>query len=181
MAETITYTTVTTVTELQQILALQQNNLPKSVSEFEKNKEGFVTVVHTLDILTEMNTKCAHIIAKSSEKVIAYALCMHPDFKDEIAALKPMFTQIERSIAPKTNYMVMGQICVAKDFRKKGVFRQLYQYMADSLAANYDCIVTEIAIKNTRSINAHYAIGFEKLKTYLHEQQEWEIVSLKTI
>ena len=66
------------------------------------------------DMLKEMNHACPHIIAESNGKVVGYALCMHPQFADTIEVLKPMFYEINK-ILPKTeNYLVMGQICIAK-------------------------------------------------------------------
>ena len=41
--------------ELEQILDLQQRNLPKNISQEEREKEGFVTVEHDLDLLRAMN------------------------------------------------------------------------------------------------------------------------------
>lgn len=63
--------------ELLQILALQQKNLFSNTSLDIQEKEGFVTVHHTFDILHQMNQAFAHIIAKDGNKVVGYALCMH--------------------------------------------------------------------------------------------------------
>lgn len=174
----ITYTTATTDNELKEILALQQKNLPTSVSPQEKEKEGFVTVVHTFEILKAMNDVCAHIIAKSDNLVIAYALCMHPKFANDIAVLKPMFDELEAIIPPIPSFIAMGQICVDKAFRKQGVFRKLYETMQSVTQPTFESIITEIDASNTRSLQAHAAIGFEEVKTYESSGQLWRIVSL---
>ncbi|MFC4095517.1 GNAT family N-acetyltransferase [Euzebyella saccharophila] len=133
----IEFTRCNTDSELLQILDLQRRNLAVSLSEDEKLKEGFVTVVHSFEILKEMNETCAHIIAKYHGKVIAYALCMHPKFADRIEVLKPMFAEME-NLEPKIeNYMAMGQICVDKAHRKKGVFRELYKTMKRYVIPNF--------------------------------------------
>ena len=74
--------------ELEQILKLQQDNLPSVVSEEIKKTEGFVTVHHDFDILNKMNEVCPHIIATSDEKVVGYTLCMHPKFGDDSRVCK---------------------------------------------------------------------------------------------
>ena len=180
----ISYHRVTNDDELHEILQLQKINLPQELSASEKEIEGFVTVHHTFDILKKMNTICAHCIAKMNGEVVAYALCMDKRFKNEIDVLKPMFEEIENSLVnqPKdySNYIAMGQICIDKNHRKRGIFRGLYNFMKLELKNQFDYIITEVDAKNGRSSNAHRAIGFELLKTYTASNKIWELILLKT-
>jgi predicted GNAT family N-acyltransferase len=172
----ITYKRAKIDEELQQILKLQQSNFSSSISEEEKTKEGFVTVQHDFDILKSMNEKCQHIIAIHDHKVIGYALSMVKELQEKIEVLKPMFQEIEKHIESQSSYLVMGQICVDKEFRKKGVFRGMYAFMRQELHQQYDLLITEIDSSNKRSIDAHYAVGFKQLHTYYANNQDWEIV-----
>ncbi len=173
----IIYKIVETNQELRQILELQRINIPSVISENEKQKEGFVTVHHTFEILKAMNDKCAHVIAVNNNEVIGYALCMLKIFKDEIEVLRPMFEQIDSCVQAEITYFVMGQICVDKAYRKQGVFRGMYKFMQQEMSLTYDLIITEVDIKNTRSLNAHYAIGFKHLHSYNSKNQNWELIS----
>ena len=164
--------------ELYQILALQQTNIPSAITAEERQNEGFVTVHHTFDILKAMNNKCAHVIASHQDKVIAYALCMLREFKDDIAILRPMFKQIDGCLSSQVKYMVMGQICIDKPFRKQGVFRGLYQFMKEEMQSHFDMIITEVDKKNKRSMRAHYAVGFKLLHSYSTEEQDWNLIYL---
>jgi ribosomal protein S18 acetylase RimI-like enzyme len=168
----------TTKRELEQILELQQKNLYVNVPDEVKEKEGFVTVCHTYDILEKMHRVCPHIIAKDGDKVVGYALCMHPIFADEIEVLKPMFIEITSALPDHTTYLAMGQICIDADYRKKGIFRKLYETMKERIQPKFSAIVTEVDVKNTRSLNAHYAIGFKDLKTYSSGGQDWKLIIL---
>ncbi len=170
------YTVVTSETELHQIIALQQKNLPISVSQEEKEKEGFVTVQHTIEILRKMNEKQPHIIAKDENNVVGYALSMSKEFKDEIEILKPMFSKIDKNLDSTTSYITMGQICIDKSYRKQGMFRGLYYKMRDELKDTYDILITEVAANNTRSLNAHYAVGFTDLLVYEANGVTWHLV-----
>ncbi|GAA4275310.1 GNAT family N-acetyltransferase [Aquimarina mytili] len=172
----IDYTIATTLKELEQIIQLQKNNLSSSISKNEKQKEGFVTVQHDLEILKKMNDKQPHIIAKHGNAVTGYALCMVKDFKNEIEVLKPMFTKIDTQINPKKSYVVMGQICIDKEYRKQGIFRGLYYKMRDELKLKYDLLITEVAANNNRSLQAHYAVGFKDLLVYDADKVTWHIV-----
>lgn len=171
----VIYKRAGTAEELMQILKLQRSNIPTSISKEEKQQEGFVTVQHTFEILKAMNDKCAHFIAVHNNRVIGYALCMDKSFRNSIEVLKPMFDAINKHNREQ-NYMVMGQICVDKRYRKQGVFRRLYNTMKMELNAMFDAIITEVDRKNIRSLNAHYAIGFNVLYSYRSSNQDWEIL-----
>jgi len=177
----VQYTIVKTEKDLQQILKLQLSNLPKNISSEEAKSQGFVTVHHSIEILRAMNTPYPHIIAKVGEKVIGYTLVMLQKFKDEIPVLQPMFQKINSlSFRNKsllnTKYFVMGQVCVDKHFRGQGIFNGLYQQMRQEMSPFFDCIITEIATRNTRSMRAHQKVGFEVITIYATEGEEWAIV-----
>ena len=175
----IEYKQASTANELEQILVLQQRNLPRSLSNEEMERDGFLTVEHSFELLEEMNEASPHIIALENEKVVGYALSMHPKFASSIEILKPMFHEINMAIDGKSNYMVMGQICVAKTHRSKGIFRKLYTTMKTKLPAGFDTISTEVDAKNQRSMNAHKAVGFEELKTYHSDGKDWSLIVLQ--
>jgi len=90
--------------ELRQILLLQQTNLPKNLTEQEKTKQGFLTVEHSFEILKEMNEMCKHTLAIAENRVVGYALSMHPSFGDTIPVLTPMFTEINKIISRNTEF-----------------------------------------------------------------------------
>ncbi len=175
----IQYKTASTKEELEQILALQKTNLPNSLSSEEKQNEGFVTVHHDFDLLKRMNEACPHIIATQGKKVVGYALCMHPKFGDEIEVLKSMFAEIENISKPFNSFVIMGQVCVDKDYRKQGLFRKLYNKMQEETSKRFDAIVTEVDATNDRSVQAHYAIGFKTLSKYKGDGRDWELIYLE--
>ena len=123
-----------------------------------------------------MNDKEAHIIAKSEGNVVGYTLSMHPYFKQEIEILKPMFNKIDGVLDSEISYLIMGQVCVDKGYRKQGIFRGLYQTMANKLNQKYDLLITEVAANNQRSLQAHYAIGFTDLLVYNADGFTWHLL-----
>lgn len=172
----VRYKQAETQEELQEILELQQRNLPKNLSVEEREQQGFLTVEHEMGILREMNDACGHIIALEGETLVGYALCMHPKFGDRIEVLRPMFAELERLRPGMTGHMVMGQVCVAKGHRGTGVFRRLYGTMKECLPLGFDSIITEVDGANKRSLAAHAAIGFKTLGIYTHQEREWHLI-----
>ena len=180
MNTNITYHRVSTDDELHQILKLQRINLPQGLSSIEKDKEGFVTVNHSFEVLKQMNDKCAHVIAKHNSIVVGYALCMLQEFKKDIPVLVSMFNEIDNTLQIQNksdlSYLTMGQVCIDKSYRKQGLFKGLYEFMRDELNTTFDVIITEVDADNVRSLNAHKAVGFELLKSYGSNDHDWELI-----
>jgi GNAT superfamily N-acetyltransferase len=178
----ITYTTSKTKEELEQILALQQQNLAVGLTAGEIAAQGFVTVSHSFDDLYKMNELEAHVIAKDNDRVIAYLLAMTVRSRFDIPILLPMFEMFEevtyqhKKIADY-NYMVVGQVCVAAGYRGQGIFDACYAAYKNYFKDRYDFAITEIATRNQRSLNAHKRVGFKTIHQYTApDGEEWNIV-----
>jgi GNAT superfamily N-acetyltransferase len=172
----IIYKRATTLAELEQIRTLQLQNSSENISSEEKLQEGFVTVQHSVALLEQMNSACAHIIAKDHDIVVGFALVMLSSFRNEIEVLIPMFERIDELVPKDKTYVVMGQICVDKNYRKQGIFRNLYEFYKEELQDKYEYLVTEIATTNLRSMQAHDSIGFKVICIYEEDGIEWNII-----
>lgn len=174
---------VTRREELEQILQLQAANLRGHVSPEQAAREGFVTVAHTLDVLERMHALAPSVIAKEGERLAGYALVMPVRARTFVPILEPMFQLLEtlswrgRPLR-EYSYYVMGQVCVAEAYRGQGVFDALYREHRASYGARFDCTVTEVAMRNTRSMRAHTRAGFEVITTYRDATDEWAVIAL---
>lgn len=171
-----------TEAELQGILDLQRINLLGEISEKEKAEQGFVTVRHSMELLKSMHSIEPHIIAKDVNHVVGYVLAMTKHSKDSVPVLIPMFTQFDRlnfggKLLSAYNYLVIGQICVDKEYRGQGIFDKMYDLYRNSFSRRYDFAITEIAISNSRSLRAHQRIGFETIHKFSDATQDWAIVA----
>lgn len=164
--------------DLLQIIGLQRKNLPHAISEEERLEQGFVTVEHDPDLLAKMNHPHPHALAKDGDLLAGYALVMLRSFGQEIPVLAPMFEEMDSIPELKDgSWFVMGQICVDKAYRGKGVFQGLYEQLRSQMQGHFSCVVTEVASRNTRSLRAHERIGFKGLRSYPAPNGEhWEII-----
>jgi GNAT superfamily N-acetyltransferase len=132
-----------------------------------------------------MNAPYSHIVAKHKNDVVAFALVMLKNIRNEIPGLDNLFNEIKSikwnsSYLSDYRYFIMGQVCVDQPYRKMGVFRALFQKMAEEMKHDFDFIITEIDDKNQRSLNAHLGIGFLLLRKYTWPNGEtWNIVGLR--
>ncbi|MDX2304961.1 MAG: GNAT family N-acetyltransferase [Microscillaceae bacterium] len=177
----IRYTTAQNDQDLRQILDLQQLNREIVLTQENISSQGFVTVSHDFETLKAMNQPYPHIIAKHKDQVIGYTLVMLREFGDKIPVLIPMFEMIESieyqgENLNNTNFFVMGQVCVASEFRGQGVFAGLYQEMKNLMAPHFKYIITEVALRNTRSMRAHEKVGFQNIYEYSSGGEDWAII-----
>ena len=159
--------------ELQQILDLQRRNLARNLSKREVAEQGFVTVEHTLDVLRRMHALVPSIVARDGGELAGYALVMPVECRSFVPILEPMFQRLETL---KERFYVMGQICIARPWRGRGVFDLLYDAHRVWLSGSYDSTITEVAIRNTRSMRAHLRVGFTVLERYRDATDEWAVL-----
>jgi ribosomal protein S18 acetylase RimI-like enzyme len=161
--------------DLPKILDLQRANLARNLSPEEIASQGFVTVEHTLPILQRMHAIEPSIVIRDADTLAGYAIVMPPECRAFVPILDPMFARLER--LGVGNFYVMGQVCVARDYRGRGVFDLLFRAHREHLRAKYDRSVTEIATRNVRSMRAHERVGFRVIDRYRDETDDWAIVA----
>lgn len=169
--------------QLEAILTLQAANLPSRLSAAERAREGFVTVEHDLALLREMNEPYPHVIAEHAGQVVAYALTMLPHLRGRVPVLAPMFERLD-GLAFRGRWLrelrwyVMGQLCVARGHRGRGLVPRLYEGHRTRMAGRFDVLVTEIDSTNPRSLRAHEKAGLEAIDEYAAaDGRRWIIVA----
>ena len=174
-------TLVTSSYELEQIHQLNQLNIKHHVDEKTQVDEGFVSWLYPVSLLQQMHELAPAVIIKEGETVAGYALttlreagAFHPDLRIMFKNLETV--QYQGRPLSDHHFYCMGQICVAKAYRGKGLVGLLYQKHKEVYGRQYDFILTEIATRNIRSIKAHEKIGFRTIHTYRDHMDEWAVV-----
>jgi GNAT superfamily N-acetyltransferase len=168
------YRPAATDAELLQILELQQANLYDRIPPEIRAREGFLKIQHNLPLLQKMQAQGPQIIALCGGDLAGYALNMHPSQEGDIPALRPLFDLARKSLPPGADFRIMGQICVSSAYRRQGHFRKLYEALFEMCRPLP--VVTEIASVNTRSLEAHKAIGFRPLGSRQESDLRWEVM-----
>jgi hypothetical protein len=166
--------------ELIQIHQLNQQNLKVNLDKLTQSRQGFLTWLYSVELLRNMHKLAPSIIIKE-QKLVAYALTavrecgsFHPD-------LETMFRNLEKveyktKMLSSYRFYCMGQICVAGEYRGKGLVRMLYEKHREVYSSQYDFLLTEISASNLRSLKAHEAVGFQTIYTYTDAMDEWNVV-----
>ena|SRR5688572_13308048 len=174
-------TLTSTTDELRQILRLQEQNLRQHIDEAEMMSQGFVTIHHDLKVLQQMHELAPSVIIKDDDQVVAYALTMLRECRQLIPDLESMFALLDQlywNNKPLKDYRfyVMGQVCIARSYRGKGLFDELFRYHKKIYQPQFDLFITEIATRNTRSVRAHERVGFKTIHIHRDDLYEWVVV-----
>jgi L-amino acid N-acyltransferase YncA len=161
--------------DIPAILRLQRENLEAAVPAGEARDQGFVTVVHDEATLRHMHALAPSVVAEVDGVLAGYALTMLSEARSFVPVLQPMFAQLDRLELGR--FYVRGQICVGKPFRGSGVFDALYQGHRELYQDRFAEIVTEIALRNTRSMRAHERVGFRVVHRYRDATDDWAVVA----
>jgi GNAT superfamily N-acetyltransferase len=173
---------VNTPDELEQIISLQHRNLKQHITAEELQEQGFVTMVHSPAILQQFHALAPSVIVKHNDKVVAYALTVVNEARAIYPPLESMFALFDSLYwknKPLHTYRFyeMGQICVAKEYRGRGLFDLLYQQHKLTYSPRYDLLITKISTANHRSLKAHARVGFKTIHQYSDEVDNWEVVA----
>lgn len=168
--------------DLKKIIKLQQQNLSANVADNVKQEQGFVTANHDLETLKKMAETSAHVVVKDGAKLAGYALAMTRQFSKSVPILEATFDFQDQLIYKgKTladhDYIVMGQVCVAEEYRGQKLVDRMYKYFRGCYAIHYPFLVTAISPKNTRSLRVHERCGFDVAGTFHSPTgHDWVIV-----
>jgi ribosomal protein S18 acetylase RimI-like enzyme len=170
--------------EIVAMKELQNANLKPNLTRDEQEAEGFVTSDYPLKLLRFMHSKCASVIAvdRATQKVVGYVMATP---KDEIYGMHGLLDEFfdhanpviykERQLQD-TNYIIIGQLCVAKGYKGLNLARKMYEYFKEVYSSKYECCVTDVDEANHRSIRAHEKTGFQIVHTVPYGGSRWHIV-----
>jgi ribosomal protein S18 acetylase RimI-like enzyme len=172
---------VTEFSELEGIRKLQEDNLKRNLPGDEAESEGFVTAEYTIEFLETLHKAGPSIIAKEAGQVIGYALVASKSVRHQHELLSDLFNCIDKitfhgSSLKNVRYVVVGQLCVAKNHRGLGLVQQMYQHFKNSLTGEYDYCITDVAENNPRSLKVHLKTGFQVINRFAYAGSNWNIV-----
>jgi predicted N-acetyltransferase YhbS len=168
--------------EIVGIKDLQMRNHKSILSKEEMASQGFVTAEYSIDFLKRMNEAEPSVIAVDSiGKVVGYAIASPKSIQGQHSFLDELFAaadelQIAGNAVQALNYILVGQLCVAKSHRGQGLVTEMYNFFRKDLSPFYDCVITDVDLENPRSLKAHLNAGYQILATKTYGGLSWNVV-----
>ena len=150
---------IATVTDIPQVLALQEKYLFANLSDIEK-KAGFVTTPFSVEQLTEVISQEGLFLCFVSEKLVAY--CFGASWQyfsqwkifEHMISLFPDYKFNNKAITTINSFQY-GPICIDIPYRGQGIINILVEFMRENMAKKYPIAVTFINKINIPSYKAH--------------------------
>jgi hypothetical protein len=168
--------------EIKSLLSLQKENLIQNLLESESSNTGFLTFQYSEKAMADMMEDMPQPIARSNNEIVGYALATSCEAGSKMELLKPLLEVCksleynDKSLS-KQKFYLLGQVCVKEGHRGAGIFDALYAKHKELFSVNFDCVVTEIAVTNHRSLAAHTRVGFKILAEYEDNNRDWYVVA----
>jgi ribosomal protein S18 acetylase RimI-like enzyme len=177
----VTIKRVTDFNELAGIQKLQQENLKINLPGTEAETQGFVTAEYSFEFLKTLHRDSPSVIAKDGDLVVGYALVALKSIRHQHDLLGDLFSAIDKleyknQLMKNSPYVVVGQLCVARNYRGQGLVQQMYQHFKNCLSGEFDYCLTDVAQDNPRSLKAHIKCGFQVIDTLNYGGIGWDIV-----
>ena len=171
----------TTDREIQGIRDLQEANLKENVALEKRPIDGFLTAKYSLDFLKAMNKSTPAIIANQKGEVVGYALATNRSLLGQHPLLKDLSIQINKipfgdKAIGDFDYLVVGQLCVARQVRGQGLAQRLYAHFKTTYQEQYPFSVTDVDQSNLASLKTHLKVGFQVVSTLQYGNSNWDVV-----
>ena len=156
---------VTNQAELEGVLALQQANLRKNITQEEAESQGFLMAEYDLPFLKLLHKTSPGIIAKDGEKVVGYSLVALPETARHHELLADLVENIERCIfdgKPVENYAIVAQLYMS----------EMNKLMRNDIDYSSGNVTTNLVAKRIKHLSELVRFYQDRFRT---AAKEWKI------
>lgn len=167
--------------DLEGIHELQRQNLRHHLPAEEALREGFTTAVYSVDFLREMHGAHPSVVARSGGRVVGYALVTLPGLRQGHPLLADLFGRLDAvrfrgRLLRDAGYVVVGQLCVGKGYRGRGLVQAMYGLFREGLSGRFEYCACDVDRENPRSLRVHARTGFEVVDTLEYGGALWDMM-----
>lgn len=142
-----------------QILELQAANYIANLSA-EERREGFLSAQFTPAQTAEIAEDLGTTVAVVDGKVAGFLCAFRKDFETGspvIARMLQSYRRLRFEGRPLSEYesYIYGPVCIAREYRRRGLLRRLYEAQRRDLAGRFEIGVAFVARANPHSLQAH--------------------------
>jgi predicted GNAT superfamily acetyltransferase len=143
------------------ILRLQSANYIASLSD-EERKEGFLSAQFTLEQTAQIAEDLGTMVAVVDHELAGFLCAFRREFgtgSPVIAKMLDSFDRVTFEGKPLTSFnsYIYGPVCIAREHRRRGLLRGLYEAQKKDLAGRFEVGVAFVSRSNPHSLRAHVA------------------------
>jgi hypothetical protein len=168
-----------------QIVMMHKENLNTVLTDQEKASGGFLSVPLRAEDFQAMNQEIAVVVASCGKEVVAYhcaSSCQYYQSVPLCACMMDRFPHVLYDGKPLVQYtcFVVGPMCIAKNYRGKGIYLQLWQELAKHIPAGLEMGVGPASEANPRALHAHtQKAGMLVVDRFMFNDQRYVTLALR--
>jgi predicted GNAT superfamily acetyltransferase len=141
------------------ILDLQSANYIANLSAHER-EQGFLSARFTLEQTAQIAEDLGTIVAVIDDQIVGFICAFRNEFETRSPVIAKMLESYDRFIfearpLSTLNSYIYGPVCMARDFRGRGLLRGLYEAQKKDLAGQFEIGVAFVSRSNPHSLAAH--------------------------
>lgn len=141
------------------ILRLQSNNFIENLSESER-KEGFLSAQFTLEQTAAIAEDLRSMVAVVDHELAGFLCAFRREFDTGSPVIAKMLDSYDRVTfegkpLSSVNSYIYGPVCIARQYRGRGLLRGLYEAQKNDLAGRFEVGVAFVSRSNAHSLRAH--------------------------
>lgn len=166
--------------DFEKMVELQNGNLITTLGD--QKSDGFLSAAFTAEQFTEFRESVAVIVAVDDTSVVGFACASTVEFCKQNPLPASMIARFAGIVIGGKNLaelrsVICGPICVAKNFRGKGIFEELYSTLFRSVGNDFDVALALVSTENPRSIKAHEKIAMTSVDNFEFNGREFYTVA----
>ena len=174
------------LSDIEGVLALLKAYQINTIAEEDK-EDGFITADFTEAQIQELiMQERGCFIAKDQERIVAFAMSASwgfwsqwPIFQKMVEDL-PSLTYKGYQLSEENSYQY-GPVCVARDYRGRGVFQQIFSFALQQMSHRYPVLLSFINTINQRSYAAHITkLGLDVIQQFQFKDNTYHEVACLT-
>ncbi|MBI2230982.1 MAG: N-acetyltransferase [Deltaproteobacteria bacterium] len=143
------------------ILRLQSANYIASLSD-EERKEGFLSAQFTLEQTAQIAEDLGTMVAVVDDALAGFLCAFRREFDSGSPVIAKMLDSYDRVTFEgrplnSFNSYIYGPVCIAREHRRRGLLRGLYEAQKRDLAGRFEVGVAFVSRSNPHSLQAHVA------------------------
>jgi predicted GNAT superfamily acetyltransferase len=145
--------------DYRSIIRLQAANYIDNLTA-EQRKEGFLSATFTLEQIAAIAADLGTAVVTTDDEVAGCLCAFRREFDQDSPVLTKMLESYDRArfegkLLSAFNSYIYGPVCIAREYRRRGLLRGLYEFQKKDLTGQFEVGVALVSHGNPHSMAAH--------------------------
>ncbi|MFI8418074.1 N-acetyltransferase family protein [Serratia sp. NPDC078593] len=164
------------------ILALQAKNTPENLNA-QQRQQGFIVSEMNEAQVAKLNDELGILIAEQDGRLAGFVCLARPNMQPRPPVVDAMLSELANhyfadTLITKQRLFLYGPVCLASDWRGKGVLKRLFNAVKTRTRDQFDIGILFINQSNPHSLAAHVkGLGMTILGEFSSQGEHYQLLA----